>query len=78
MHFCEIEFDSMDIMKSGLANDYAVSSMPTLLSFQKGRVSTRETDPRRLRDREVLGEWVREEARKGRAGDGGASGGWFS
>lgn len=34
--FCEIEYDSPDIMNDGLAMTYMISSMPTLLSFDRG------------------------------------------
>jgi hypothetical protein len=70
--FAEIEFDSQDIMESGLAMTYMITSMPTLLGFDRGeaQTGTKVTDPKLIRDREWLKEWIRTEARRG--GDGGA------
>lgn len=73
--FCEIEYDSQDIMDSGLAMTYMITSMPTLLSFDRGEAQTKTkvTDPGQMGDREWLKEWIRTEAR--RRGDGGGGGG---
>ena len=70
--FAEIEFDSQDIMDSGLASTYMITSMPTLLSFDRGEAQTwtKVTDPKLMKDREWLKEWIKTEA--GRGGDGGA------
>jgi thiol-disulfide isomerase/thioredoxin len=70
--FAEIEFDSQDIMDSGLAMTYMITSMPTLLSFDRGEAQTftKVTDPKLMRDREWLKEWIRTEASRG--GSGGA------
>jgi thiol-disulfide isomerase/thioredoxin len=70
--FAETEFDSQDIMDSGLAMTYMITSMPTLLSFDRGEAQTytKVVDPKLMRDREWLKEWIRTEA--GRGGDGGA------
>jgi thiol-disulfide isomerase/thioredoxin len=70
--FAEIEFDSQDIMESGLAMTYMITSMPTLLSFDRGeaQTGTKVTDSKLMRDREWLWEWIRTEARRG--GNGGA------
>lgn len=71
----EIEYDSMDIMDSGLGLTYMISSMPTLLSFDRGepQLATKATDPKLLKDREWLKEWIRTEARRrGRGGGGGS------
>jgi hypothetical protein len=72
--FAEIEYDSQDIMDSGLGMTYMITSMPTLLSFDRGEAQTRTkvTDPRLMSDREWLKEWIRTEARRG--GNGGAGG----
>jgi thiol-disulfide isomerase/thioredoxin len=63
----EIEFDSQDIMDSGLAMTYNIRSIPTLLSFERGEAQTytKVTDPKLMRDREWLKEWIRTEAGRG-------------
>ncbi|CZT46571.1 uncharacterized protein RSE6_07017 [Rhynchosporium secalis] len=73
--YCEIEYDSMDIMDSGLGMTYMITSMPTLLSFDRGeaQVGTKITDPKQMTDVEGLKEWIRNEAK--RAGTGGGAGG---
>jgi len=72
--FAEIEYDSPDIMDSGLGMTYMITSMPTLLSFDRGeaQTGTKITDPKLMKDREWLEEWIRTEAR--RRGNGGAGG----
>ncbi|PMD25679.1 hypothetical protein NA56DRAFT_698745 [Hyaloscypha hepaticicola] len=79
--FAEIEFDSQDIMESGLAMTYMITSMPTLLSFDRAeaQTGTKVTDPKLMRDREWLKEWIRTEARRGGSGGAGlnAGGGLF-
>ncbi|KAG4419240.1 hypothetical protein IFR04_007652 [Cadophora malorum] len=75
--FCEIEYDSMDIMDSGLGSTYMITSMPTLLSFDRGeaQVGTKITNPKEMKDIEGLKEWIRREARRGgTGGDGGGPG----
>jgi len=76
--FCEVEYDSQDIMDSGLGQTYLITSMPTLLSFDRGeaQLQTKVTDPKRLKDKEWLAEWIRTEARRKGSG-GGAGGGGF-
>jgi len=51
---------------------YMITSMPTLLSFDRGEAQTytKVTDPKLMGDREWLKEWIRTEA--GRGGSGGA------
>ncbi|TAQ85223.1 hypothetical protein B7494_g6460 [Chlorociboria aeruginascens] len=73
--FCEIEYDSPDIMESGLGMTYMITSMPTLLSFDRGeaQTETKVTDPKYMKDREWLKEWICTEAR--RKGNGGGGGG---
>lgn len=73
--YCEIEYDSRDIMDSGLGMTYMITSMPSLLSFDRGeaQVNTKIVDPKQMRDAEGLKEWIRAEARRG--GNGGAGGG---
>lgn len=73
--FAEIEFDSQDIMDSGLAMTYNIRSIPTLLSFERGEAQTyaKVTDPKLMRDREWLKEWIRTEA--GRSGGAGLNAG---
>lgn len=72
---CEIEYDSQDIMDSGLGLTYMISSMPTLLSFDRGEAQmvTKVTDPKLMKDREWLKEWIRTEARRRGSGGGGGS-----
>lgn len=72
----EVRLDSPLIEDVG--DRYAIKSVPTLLAFSRGeaQMETRETDTRRLEDREWLGRWIENEARRG--GKGGAGGaGWF-
>jgi hypothetical protein len=59
-------------MDSGLAITYMITSLPTLLSFDRGeaQTGTKVIDSKLMRDREWLKEWIRTEARRG--GDGGA------
>jgi hypothetical protein len=73
--FCEIEYDAPDIMSSDLGMRYMITSMPTLLSFDRGEAmgETRVTDPKLMRDERWLREWIRGEAR--RRGGGGGGGG---
>jgi hypothetical protein len=61
-------------MVSGLGMTYMITSMPTLLSFDRGeaQTDTRVTDPKKMSDKEWLKEWIRTEAR--RRGDGGGGG----
>jgi hypothetical protein len=74
--FCEIEYDSPDIMSSDLGMTYMITSMPTLLSFDRGEVmtGTKVTDPKFLRDGQWLMEWIKEEARRRGSGGGGGLG----
>jgi len=76
--YCEVEYDSMDIMDSGLGMRYMITSMPTLLAFDRGeaQMGTKVVDPKLMGNREMLGEWIRNEARRrGDGGDGGGGGG---
>lgn len=72
--FCEIEYDCPDIMSSGLGMTYMITSMPTLLSFDRGEAQTmtKVTDPKNMKDREWLKEWIQTEARRGGKGGGGS------
>ncbi|KAH6716063.1 hypothetical protein BKA61DRAFT_602445 [Leptodontidium sp. MPI-SDFR-AT-0119] len=75
--YCEVEYDAMDIMDSGLGMTYMITSMPTLLSFDRGeaQVGTKITDPKQMTDIEGLKEWIKREARRGGSGgDGGGTG----
>jgi len=49
--------------------------MPTLLSFDRGEAQTvtKVTDPKLMKDREWLKEWIRTEARRRGSGGGGGS-----
>ncbi|KAI2462891.1 hypothetical protein F4781DRAFT_161720 [Annulohypoxylon bovei var. microspora] len=76
--YCEVEYDSPDIMSGGLGMDYMITSIPTLLGFDAGeaQVCTKITDGKRLADRSFLEDWIRNEARRhgGRgSGKGGSS-----
>ncbi|PBP28546.1 hypothetical protein BUE80_DR000553 [Diplocarpon rosae] len=73
--YAEIEYDSMDIMDSGLGMTFMITSMPTLLSFDRGeaQMGTKIVEPRQMKDLEGLKEWIRKEARRG--GSGGDGGG---
>jgi len=79
--FCEIEYDSPDIMSSDLGMTCMITSMPTLLSFDRGEAmgETRVTDPKLMKDERWLREWIRNEARRrgGGAGGGGLGPGLF-
>jgi hypothetical protein len=75
--YCEIEYDSPDILGSDLGMTYLITSMPTLLSFDRGeaQLQTKVTDPKKIAEREWLKEWIRAEARrKGSGGEGGGRG----
>ncbi|KAJ3495183.1 hypothetical protein NLG97_g3573 [Lecanicillium saksenae] len=74
-----VEFDSPDIMSAGadgLAMTYMITAIPTLLSFDAGeaQTTTKITDGRQLADRELLTQWIQNEARRhgGRGGGGGS------
>ena len=71
--FCEIEYDAPDIMASGLGMTYMITSMPTLLGFYQGeaQLHTEVTDPKLMKDKEWLSEWIRMEARRKGSGGGG-------
>jgi thioredoxin-like negative regulator of GroEL len=78
--FAEVQIDSP--LAEDLGTKYAIGSVPTLLAFSKGqmRVSTRETDASRMRDRKWLKEWIENESRNGGNGDstgGFGFGNWF-
>ncbi|CAG8972108.1 hypothetical protein HYALB_00011240 [Hymenoscyphus albidus] len=71
--FCEVEYDAPDIMSSGFGMTYMITSMPTLLSFDRGeaQTDTKLVDPRKLRDTAFMKEWIRNEARRRGGGSGG-------
>ncbi|KIN07783.1 hypothetical protein OIDMADRAFT_97260, partial [Oidiodendron maius Zn] len=77
--YCEIEYDSPDILGSDLGITYVITSMPTLLSFDRGeaQLQTKVTDPKKMSDRELLKEWIRTEARRKGSGGGGGGVGFF-
>ncbi|KAI9730032.1 MAG: hypothetical protein M1818_008301 [Claussenomyces sp. TS43310] len=79
--YCEVEFDSPDIMDSGYGMRYMITSLPTLVSFDRGEVmtDTKVTSPERLKDEQWLREWVENEAKRrgGGTGGGGSGGGLF-
>ncbi|KAH6671850.1 hypothetical protein B0J14DRAFT_484097 [Halenospora varia] len=71
--YCEVEYDSQDIMDSGLGLTYMITSMPTLLSIDRGepRINTRIVDPKKMTNKDFMREWIRTEARNGGSGGGG-------
>lgn len=71
MAFCEVEYDTPDVMDSGLGMTYMITSLPTLLSFDRGEAQsrTRVVDPKKMTDREWLKEWIRSEAGKRGSGE---------
>jgi len=69
--YCEVEYDSFDIIASGLRTKYhMIMGVPTLLSFDRGWAQSRTevTDPSKMKDREWLKEWIREAIRRGNGG----------
>ncbi|KAI1087382.1 hypothetical protein F5B19DRAFT_76230 [Rostrohypoxylon terebratum] len=73
--YCEVQYDSPDVMSGGLGMDYMVTSIPTLLSFDAGeaQVHTKITDGKNLANRSFVEDWIRNEAK--RCGGGGRNGG---
>ncbi|RDL31419.1 Thioredoxin-like protein [Venustampulla echinocandica] len=71
--FCEVEYDTPDVMDSGLGMTYMITSLPTLLSFDRGeaQTGTKVVDPKKLTDKEWMKEWIRTEARRRGQGGGG-------
>ncbi|KAK4068636.1 uncharacterized protein Triagg1_7284 [Trichoderma aggressivum f. europaeum] len=86
--FAPVQFDAPEMMSASvpgppLASLYAITSVPTLLSFaaSEARVGTRVMDARKLADRQFLVDWICNEARRqgDAAGGGSASfGGLFN
>ncbi|TVY40430.1 hypothetical protein LOCC1_G004238 [Lachnellula occidentalis] len=76
--FCEVEYDAPDIMEGGLGMEFMITSMPTLLSFDRGeaQTQTKVVDARKMGDREWMREWIKMEARR-QGGGGGGGGGLF-
>lgn len=76
----EVELDSPTI--GDLGSQYAITSIPTLVAFNRGepQMKTRLTSVEQLRDHAFLIRWIEEEARrasKGRAGGFWLGGGLF-
>ena len=73
--YAEVEYDSQDIMDNGLGFTHMITSMPTLLAFSRGEAMnpTRVTDPKLMKDREWLKEWIRMEAKRRGSGSGGSA-----
>lgn len=65
-------------MSSGFGMRYMITSMPTLLSFDRGeaQIQTKLMDPSRMKDTEYMKEWIRTEARRRGDGGGGEGGGF--
>lgn len=75
--YCEVEYDAPDIIDSGLAMTYMITSMPTLMSFDRGeaQTGTKVVDAKKMTDKEWLRAWIRNEARRqGTGGSGGTFG----
>jgi thiol-disulfide isomerase/thioredoxin len=74
--FSEVELDSQDIMESGLGMQYMITSMPTLLTFDRGEAipESRTMDTVKMKDKKWLKEWIEGEARRRGYGTGGAGG----
>lgn len=68
--------DASDIVSSGLAGQYFVNSIPTLLSFRAGEAAldSKITSVGEMRDGEFMRLWIENEARRG--GDRGGGGGF--
>ena len=82
--YCEVEFDSSEIMDSDFGMQYMITSMPTLLTFDRGEVmeQSRIMDVSKMKDKEWLKEWIQREARRrveetGGGGGGGVGSGLF-
>ncbi|KAL9600382.1 MAG: hypothetical protein Q9219_003232 [cf. Caloplaca sp. 3 TL-2023] len=73
--YAEVELDAPDIVRSGLATQYFINSIPTLLSFRAGEAAleSKITSVDKMKDREFVRLWVENEARRG--GDRGGEGG---
>ena len=69
----EVQFDSPILGE--LAARYMITSIPTLLSFsrQEAQVETRLVDTKRMKDKNLLHEWIEAEARRGSQGGSGGS-----
>lgn len=69
------------MMSSGLAGEYFITSIPTLLAFRKGLAQSKNklVENTELGNRAFLESWVREEAARGgeRSGGGGLFEGIF-
>lgn len=65
------------MMGSGLAGEYFITSIPTLLAFKKGQAQLKNkvVENTELGNRAFLEGWVREEAGRARGGSGGG-GSW--
>jgi hypothetical protein len=79
MAFCEVDLDAPDVMDSGVGMCYMITSLPTLLSFDRGEVmeESRVADVRSLRNKEKMREWIEREARRGSRITGGGGGRLF-
>ncbi|KAI4180821.1 MAG: hypothetical protein L6R41_006995 [Letrouitia leprolyta] len=74
--YAEIEMDALDIVSSGMAGQYFVNSIPTLLSFRAGEAAleSKITSVGEMKDGEFMRLWIENEARRG--GDRGGGGGF--
>ena len=75
VNYVPVEFDAPDA--AGLASDYMITAIPTLLAFdaRRGEPAARVVDARKLADRQFLVDWIREQAAAGGSGKGGGGDG---
>ncbi|OBT99376.1 hypothetical protein VE01_02529 [Pseudogymnoascus verrucosus] len=69
--FVEVEFDAPENMGSSLGMDFIISSLPTLVVFDRGEVVDRETDVKNMSNEQWLREWIERQARRHGEGTGG-------
>lgn len=65
--------DAPEVMSSVLAGEYFITSIPTLLAFEKGQaqLENKVVENRELGNRAFLESWVRKEAGRERERSGG-------
>jgi hypothetical protein len=79
VNYCEVEFDSPDIVESDLGMRYMITSLPTLVTFDRGEIiiDTKVTDVSKLKDETFLIHWIENESRRRGEGTSGGSGTGF-
>lgn len=73
--FACVEMDAPEVMSSGLAGEYFITSIPTLLAFKKGQahLENKVVEKTDLGNRAFLEGWVRKEASRGGKRSGGGA-----